>query len=419
MPYQVIHIVESLEIQSLPTWHINVAMENINIKIDWDITEKSNTNSLFNVFPKAVINAVSTYNVYDPVWNTSFNNKKLCFKVEWKIHKPAHSNYNLNPNSPVFSPSLFTPQRKNTPLSQDSGFHSYNSHPRINSRINNSYQSHSPFPRSNLFKSPSKLSRQDTYVPTQIPTTTPIPSKPKPTIPSSSLNPKPPPDASNTTTVLLPPKTEVPASDPVVDPTPSTPDPQLVPDSHVLPKPTSELIMLPNDPKFVVEQESTDDNIMLIPDPANPNFNPGEDLFERTPNDLVIDPNGLIDPSIKVDCMKFNGKCRLCRESVNSYDVDEHLLVCSKLNSQDVTAFVDKTTNSIGGNHEDVNDQLLGYCQFELDERYTNEVFPSIAAYEKFISNIDQFLNDRATIVFKKCKISGSQSRFNILKFSA
>ncbi len=81
LPYQTIHIIESLKIQSPPTWHINVGKDTINFKIKWDVTDNSNSNSSVNNFAKAVIQALSVCNTHDPVWNTSYNNKKTCLKV--------------------------------------------------------------------------------------------------------------------------------------------------------------------------------------------------------------------------------------------------------------------------------------------------------------------------------------------------
>ena len=66
---------------------------------------------------------------------------------------------------------------------------------------------------------------------------------------------------------------------------------------------------------------------------------------------------------------------------------------------------------------EDVNDQVSWYCQFGLDEAMTNNDVPTINSCKQFDS-LEQFLNNRAAIVFKKCKIYGFQKRFNILNYN-
>ena len=104
----------------------------------------------------------------------------------------------------------------------------------------------------------------------------------------------------------------------------------------------------------------------------------------------------------------------MCDAIVKSYDVDEHVFKCKKFNDNDLTSLVCKTAKNIRADRDDVSDQVENYIQFELEEEYVNQVFPTIASYKHFVIDVEQFLNDRATIVFKKCKIYGSQSRSNI-----
>ncbi len=117
--------------------------------------------------------------------------------------------------------------------------------------------------------------------------------------------------------------------------------------------------------------------------------------------------------------MNLEGRCRLCQKVVKSYDVDEHLLDCPEFHDKDLVSLVAKITKNICGDREDVMDQVRNYCQFELDEEYTNAVFPSIISYKQCISDVELFLNKRATIVFNKCKNYGLQSRSNILNFKS
>ncbi len=60
---------------------------------------------------------------------------------------------------------------------------------------------------------------------------------------------------------------------------------------------------IPNDPKFVVSPDSKDGNIILLPDPVNMEFSPAEEEFVKTPDDLLVDDNGLLDPNVKAYCM--------------------------------------------------------------------------------------------------------------------
>ena len=185
----------------------------------------------------------------------------------------------------------------------------------------------------------------------------------------------------------------------------------------------NEVQLVATDPKFVVHKDSTDGDIMLIPDPLNEDANPGEDLFIKTPDDLKIDDRGLIDASLKACWMDLQGRCRMCDNLVKSYDVDLHILICEKLydnlKENDLTSLVRKMAKNIRADKDDVMDQVLGYCQFELDEQYTNQIFPSVVSYKHFVNNVEQFLNDKATVVFQKCKIYGLQSRSNILNFKS
>jgi hypothetical protein len=177
--------------------------------------------------------------------------------------------------------------------------------------------------------------------------------------------------------------------------------------------------MIPTDLKFVVHKDSTDEQIMLVPDPTSPEVNPYDDLFLETPDDFHVNEHGLIDPKIKASFMNLEGRCRLCQKAVKSYDVDEHLLDCPEFPDKDLVSLVAKITKNIRGDKEDVVDQIRYYCQFELEEEYTNAVFPSISSYKQCISDVELFLNERATIVFNKCKIYGLQSRSNILNYKS
>ena len=104
--------------------------------------------------------------------------------------------------------------------------------------------------------------------------------------------------------------------------------------------------MIQADLKFVVHKDSTDDQIMLVPDPLSPEVNPYEGLFLKTPDDLHVNDQGLIDPNIKAGFMDLEGRCRLCHKVVRSYDVDEHLLDCPEFHDNDLVSLVAKISKT-------------------------------------------------------------------------
>ena len=175
--------------------------------------------------------------------------------------------------------------------------------------------------------------------------------------------------------------------------------------------------MVPTDPKFVVDEKSTDDDIQLIPDPLNHDANPYDNLLMKTPDDLRVDDRGLLDPSVKAIWMDLQGRCRLCESLVKSYDVDEHLLNCVKLRDKDLKSFVCKVAKVIHADLFDTKEQVENYIKLELDEEYVNLVFSTVDSYKQFVLDVEQFLNDTAIVVFNRCKIYGLQSRSNILNF--
>ena len=180
--------------------------------------------------------------------------------------------------------------------------------------------------------------------------------------------------------------------------------------------PPKHLSLVPTDLKFVVDEKSTDDNIELIPDLLH-DACPYDGLFMKIPEDLQVDDRGLLDPSIQAIWMDLQGRCRLCDSLVKSYAVDEHLLKCVKLSANDLKSFTSKIAKVIHADQWDVGEHIEYYSRFELEEEYVNMVFPTIDSYKQFVLDLEQFLNDRAFVVFNRCNIYGLQSRSNILNF--
>jgi hypothetical protein len=196
IPFQAVNIAESFNINCQPTWDINVASKAVTFRAEWDLSGQVYSNSpSIDAFPKAVVSSLATYNLIQPVWNSSFNGKKLCIKIEWKISESLGHNIaenttfgGQNPtiytsNYPVNSPlNCSTPFQPSTPSFQaDSGYkspnisdiHNYsqvyyspvysrpNYHVNIDSKMRNSTA-----PRTNLFNSRRKpLDGQDIYIP--------------------------------------------------------------------------------------------------------------------------------------------------------------------------------------------------------------------------------------------------------------
>ena len=158
LPYQAVHIIESLEINSPPTWLINVKKNSVNFKIEWDVLGKST--SVTSVFPKPVIHSLSTFDAHDPVWSTSLNNKKICLKIEWKIKDSSQSTSQLNPNSPCYSSKPFasSPMTPHPP-NNDSGYYSSPS-PFTPQKASGYSHPQSPFFPTTLFTP----HRQDVYI---------------------------------------------------------------------------------------------------------------------------------------------------------------------------------------------------------------------------------------------------------------
>ncbi|XP_046855434.1 uncharacterized protein DDB_G0271670-like [Xenia sp. Carnegie-2017] len=136
LPFQASSLIENLGIGSSPSWDININNKSIKLKIEWYV-EKNNINS--HEFPKPLLNTLSSYNLVQPTWSSSFADEKLSFKFEWRqlsddtnspeqvktpptkasFHTPD-SGYASTSKSYVYpSPNLVTPTKlfHNHPLS--------------------------------------------------------------------------------------------------------------------------------------------------------------------------------------------------------------------------------------------------------------------------------------------------------------
>lgn len=174
IPYQVVCAIESCNVDSISSWDINVTEKTIKVKVQYDLTDKVQRVCDNVMFPKAVINSIKTYNVAQPTWSTSFNQKKLCLKIDWKLTSPSH-------DTSYISPSTFSTPANSTNFGAtiDSGYKSYNNSRNI---VDSGYISSSPAnvsnshryvnkvnvpgPRTKLFHSPKKeFVQHDIYRP--------------------------------------------------------------------------------------------------------------------------------------------------------------------------------------------------------------------------------------------------------------
>ena len=100
IPYQATIAIENCDIHEVLSWDISVNVKSIKIKVDWSLAKDNNGTT--DLFPKAVYNSISSYNIGKPIWSSSFSNSKLSLKVEWKIIDPNTSNTpHVIPLSPI------------------------------------------------------------------------------------------------------------------------------------------------------------------------------------------------------------------------------------------------------------------------------------------------------------------------------
>ena len=461
IPYQAMIAVEGANTHELLTWDINVTTQNVKVKIEWSVLDGS-TSVKSDSIPKTVINSISLYNLTQPSWSTSYSTKKFSFKCDWKLVS-TKSTFN---NS--FCPS--TPLNSKSP--NDSGYISNTS-----KSLNTSTPytpSHNRSHRHDVYKPPFKQPVFYRDSPTKD-----IPS-PKPTFSSthqSSFTHISPPSSTNQDTSLLPPTEEPPpppkspsspklpntlpaqnhslpkpnlpidpnpksdslpkTSDPIPNPPASssstndpnpkssnpianlpTTDPNLpnttakptksLPDIHILPSPR----------KFVASDQSRDGEIYSILDPDAFEFSPGDETFLQSPETLPINSPGLIDSDIRADRMNIQGKCRLCKSDVASYQADAHLLECRRLDQFDIDDLAHEYADITHSSYNDIINVIFQYCDYVMHDEDVSYYFSKMSTFEKFLHDLESLLDRRATKVYRKMQITGHQRRFNILDYS-
>lgn len=476
IPYQVVCAIESCNVDSISSWDINVTDKNIKVKVQYDLKDKVLTDSDDVIFPKAVINSIKTYNIVQPTWSTSCNQKKLCLKIDWKLISPSQ-------DSSYVSPSTFsTPQNsgsKSYPDSSnivDSGYMSLSSANILNSHryVNKVNLPGSPVRRTKLFQSPRKeFVQHDIYRPGSKPSNTSavqnISSKistSKNSIDTNRVNesigrvsndtgsqisPTDSPDLDDYSSSALdptchsqPPSSQPlnPTSQPSLTPQPSqSQDPptqshDLTPQyqdqtsqssqpSHppiskpTLPNPTQILT------SFHQPDSSLNPSLHNPPSPPRsdesndkPIFDPVKRLFWPCPNPLEVFDDGFLDDELDAYYMDIIGICRLCGDEVPSYLCELHLLECCELERDEVYEFYQKVATEIYSLSENIMDYAKEFCYGTLTATSSPpEDFPNKDSYQNFLRGLDQLFESLTSKVFDELCIHDYRSRFNILKY--
>ena len=448
IPYQAVMVVESCSsIVDISSWDINVSTKSLKIKFEWSTGDGTRSMSK-DPFPKAVIKAISSYNLSQPLRSTSYSNKKLLLRVEWKI--TATNDPNSDSKSYVYSPSPNPPSTpfqspSNASNTEDSGYKSFDSNTRYNVNKSRLY-SNSPMPNTNLFRSPSKYSnRHDVYRPKSSgPDNSQSPSKFQPKIfpktaetPVETVNIPNKVDcvnnsqsqasacnqhidshasgskvANNTPVVVEDPNDRPSATDLNSTNTDTSNDNSV--NDNITPNKSESSKVTSTPFKYEILANSKDGDIRAA---LNPNCILWQDKFVDIPDDIHIDDNGLIDEKHDASLMGISGSCRRCNKVVASYESDDHLLYCSKIPRDEFDSFCLDQAKLYNTTDCDIEAVATGYCQLEIDFTDLNNIFPKVSQFERFLYVLELFLDNYASKVYKSLNIYGQYKRFNILNY--
>ncbi|CAB4034136.1 Hypothetical predicted protein [Paramuricea clavata] len=280
-----------------------------------DISSCDGTRSMSkDPFPKAVIKAISSYNLSQPSWSTSYSNKKLLLRVEWKITAPndPKSDSKSYAYSPALNP-LSTPfqSSSNASNTEDSGYKSFDSNARYNVNKSRIY-SNSPMQNTKLFRSPSNRSeRHDVY-------------RPKSSGTDNSQSP------SNSKPKIFPKTAETP-----VESSHASICNQHI-DSHasgsIDANNSSAAAEDPNNRLPAIDLKSTNTDTLndnsLISESTKVTSTPFK--YEILKNSKDGDIHAALNPKCEkhdASLMEIHGSCRRCNKVVASYESDDHFLL--------------------------------------------------------------------------------------------
>ena len=463
IPYEVVQIVESFNVKSIHSWDINVSKQNVVFKLHVDKAKSDSKDD--ELFPKTVLNSISTYNIENPTWNSSYNNNKLSLKIDWKLKS---NNMDISPpivqntinSSYVSTPMMKTPQHKS--YVHDSGYKSFNTSPYNNpsafgSSRNNyvnkpSNYSFSPRQRVDLFD--SKNHRQDIYRPTpdnisplKVSSNSPVKRINSKNINSSDMdsnrsdlvndqqqsnrmlsddklshvNSVPVHEYSKET---IPTKSHVHESEMVPEmpndksSTNVTPPVSLKDNSVTLHDIQSSKSLIPNVnpstekviPSDMKQVSDSDDELYSDPDyNTNANFCPLKNSFAKQPKKIKIS-NGILSDNIDAEYMNLDGVCRLFNKHVPSYLAGRHVFECPRSDMSAVTDFCVQQAKKLKSKCKDILNVILEIQSFKLqDDKFPKTIFKNIKSYHKFAILVDKLEQSQTDTFFKECGIPTSR----------
>lgn len=428
IPYQLVVVVEGCNINNVLAWDINVTSKSVKVKVEYSIIDES-TNSLnCELFPRAVVDSISTYDLEQPVWSSSFSSKKLAIRIEWIRRVSAKDGVHcVSPNG-MFTPKNSSKFRSNL----DSG---YASSPPSSNRMSNLPGVFSPnnFPSTRLNFNTPKKSVHDIYKPPprNLSTNVSMDAKvhdPKVEASTSKILPENQPsdkvtslsnpsnvehsDNCGSTQVYLPESSIVSIPENLSAIPPTKLNHESVSDDV---NPISDLKSTNSPHKYVILDESSDGHIVAE---LNEKCVPWNDIFLQPPMKYTVSKKlGTLDQTLEASCMNILGKCRLCGKKSSSFQADEHLLQCPKIPRDDIDTFCVNQAKSNGTTDCDIEAMALGYCEHELIHDDIDKVFSTVSDFRQFIHDLEQFLDERAASVYKSLNMAGQIKRFNILKY--
>ena len=418
IPFQAVTIIENLPIKSSPTWELNVATKQIKFKVEWNLAD-NNTDHDIELFPKPVLNSLSTFNIEKPTWNTTFTGNKLSLKIEWKL---IHADFARH-NSDVINTSFTDPNSSNCPSmfstpynrsfldsNTDSGYNSskYSQSPKYINRNrsvnkagfnNTTLHDNTSMNPSRLFNSPPKmLNRQDTY--------RPKPAESKESIKTSGNTGKSVNFSENNGNIK---SSEI---DNVVNIKPSLVSEHASAD-------TSEINVNTANGKIETISTSTDDEELYSDPDYQPydDFNPQNNSFGSIPKKLRFS-NGYLSDDIDAEFMNLTGSCRLCHLKVPSYLAQLHVIECPKSDLDPVHEFYKKFATKLKTSVDKIQEYAKAHQSFRLqDDKIPIDTFKKKEQFKNFCMALDELEKLQTVNFFKKCELVPSSRVINILKY--
>jgi hypothetical protein len=458
MLYAVTSILQGCNISNVLSWDINVKSNNLKVKVEWMVSESPNISS--ELYPKAVLNTISLYNLEQPTWSTSFAKNRLILHAEWKVIAPLNSNISSSDPSSFstplhdrnsFSTSVYNQNSSFAPQDSagDSGYHSFNSsHNNNNSRLSNSpvwpakrlvFQSHKvSSKRNDVFHQPISdnkpalkqgrvirvdVSNKAKYTDNSQPNNTsdvnfnlsvnavPFESTLTDQIVISTSEIKEqntqPTTSAKVHTDLHENSEDIDNSQQVNIPCEvnkqSSPVDEL--ESHATGKSTNNS----NNSKPQDNIEDSEYYSDLDYEPLS-DFYPNENSFGRPPKKLILS-NGFLKDDIDVEFMKLNGRCRLCNSDVPSYLSQLYSIECPKLNLTPVENFDKSFSKRMMTSTNSVINIAKDHLAYKYqDDQVPNQYFLTTEKFNKFGKALDKLVANQTYSFFESCGLAQSRT---------